>query len=145
MPRCLLPLLHSCIPRLWHTSEDTKIAKILEQCTHASQCSFNTPVLLGLHTLQRMPPVTLLCALLIRLMLKHQGGKHASFPGPKCNQLMRFESLALLLPHADAASHLAEVWSGETRDPYKVRQPASQCKSGTFSELPLQSMFTTQT
>lgn len=56
----------------------------------------------------------------IRFVLKQQGGNHISFSGPKCNQLMRFESLAPMLAHAHTRSHLAEVWSGETRDAYKV-------------------------
>ena len=55
-----------------------------------------------------------------RSVMKQQNGKHLSFQGPKCNQLMQFELLAPMLAHATTRSYLAEVWSGEIRDPYKV-------------------------
>ncbi|KAL3132509.1 hypothetical protein ABBQ32_009052 [Trebouxia sp. C0010 RCD-2024] len=51
---------------------------------------------------------------------KQHGSKHARFSGPQCNQLMRFQSLAPMLVHTDAKSYLAELWSGETRDPFKA-------------------------
>ena len=70
--------------------------------------------------LQKGHLLSSLCAMLIRVVLRQRDGKHASFPGPKCNQLMRFQSLAPMLAHTDARSHLADVWSGETRDPFKV-------------------------
>lgn len=79
-----------------------------------------------LHMVQRVQLSPSVCCA-IRFASKQQGGKDGSFQGPKCNQLMRFESLAPMLAHAHTRSHMAEVWSGEIRDPHKVRLSSIAC------------------
>ena len=53
-------------------------------------------------------------------MKKPMSQSRRSDMGLKCNQQMRFEALSPLLAHSEARGQLAELWSGESQDPYKV-------------------------
>lgn len=62
----------------------------------------------------------LLSALAWQWMKKPMSQSRRSDMGLKCNQQMRFEALSPLLAHSEARGQLAELWSGESQDPYKA-------------------------